>query len=372
MEKTIKILHAADLHLDSPFEGLDEEKAAQRRAEQRETLHRIAEYAKLSNADLVLLAGDLLDGDGVYRESAQALCAALGEIDAPVFISPGNHDPYTGSCVYATASLPDNVHVFTRREIECVELTELSLRVWGAAFTDRFEKGLLGGFEAEKRPDTLDIMVIHGDVGALKSPYNPISEDDIRRSGMDYIALGHVHGYSGLCRVGDTYFAYPGCAEGRGFDECGEKGVILAAVSASGTSIRFVPVCLRRYETLDVDLTNVPEGVSALDALEAVLPGDTDGDIYRITFTGSAWEAPDLRQAQARLASRFFNLRLRDRTGIRREVWEKCGEDTLRGLFLTRLREAFDRAQSEEERETITLAARYGLAALDNGEGPSL
>ncbi len=372
MGNKIRILHAADLHLDSPFEGLDEEKAALRRAEQRETLHKIAEYSAMAKADLVLLAGDLLDGEGIYRETGETLRAALGEISAPVFIAPGNHDPYTPGCVYETLALPENVHVFKSRKLECAELPGLGVRVWGAAFTDRFEQGMLRGFEAEKRDGMLDIMVIHGDAGAQKSVYNPISEEDIRRSGMDYIALGHVHAYSGLCRAGDTYFAYPGCAEGRGFDECGEKGVIIAEVTEEGTQARFIPVCSRRYETLDVDLSNVPEGTDALDALEAVLPGDTENDIYRITFTGSAAEAPDLRSIQSRLEGRFFSLRLRDRTSIRRDLWEKCGEDTLRGLFLTKLRLLYDAAATDEEREKITLAARYGLMSLENGEGPAM
>ena len=99
MEKTIKILHAADLHLDSPFEGLDEEKAAQRRAEQRETLHRIAEYAKLSNADLVLLAGDLLDGDGVYRESAQALSSLAHGFQPEALLILGSGLGFLGDAV---------------------------------------------------------------------------------------------------------------------------------------------------------------------------------------------------------------------------------------------------------------------------------
>ena len=194
----------------------------------------------------------------------------------------------------------------------------------------------------------------------------------MRRSGMDYIALGHVHAFSGLCRAGDTYYAYPGCAEGRGFDECGEKGVIIAEISEEGVQARFVPVCSRRYEELDVDLSNVPDGADALDALEAVLPGDTENDIYRITFTGSAAAAPDLKSVRSRLEGRFFSLRLRDRTSMRRDVWEKCGEDTLRGLFLTKLRLLYDAAGSDEERERITLAARYGLAALENGEAPAM
>ena len=59
----LKILHAADLHLDSPFEALSANKAALRRAEQRELLSRLAELAVKEKVQLVLLAGDLMDSD---------------------------------------------------------------------------------------------------------------------------------------------------------------------------------------------------------------------------------------------------------------------------------------------------------------------
>ena len=60
----IRILHAADLHLDSPFEGLPEEKAALRRAEQRELLRELAQLRAESGAQLVLLPGDIFDSSG--------------------------------------------------------------------------------------------------------------------------------------------------------------------------------------------------------------------------------------------------------------------------------------------------------------------
>ena len=92
--RMIKLLHAADLHLDSPFEGLGESKAAVRRTEQRQLLNRIAQLAQTEQVQLVLLAGDLLDSDSAYAETAEELVKALGSIEAPVCISQGNHDFY--------------------------------------------------------------------------------------------------------------------------------------------------------------------------------------------------------------------------------------------------------------------------------------
>ena len=131
----IKLIHGADFHLDSPFSGLAPDQAAQRRREQRELLARLAQLSREREADLVLLSGDLLDGRQTYRETAQALSQALGEIPCQVLISPGNHDPYTAKSLYAALDWPDNVHIFSTEAPQNVEFPALKCAVWGSAFT---------------------------------------------------------------------------------------------------------------------------------------------------------------------------------------------------------------------------------------------
>ena len=143
MKEQIRVLHAADLHLDSPFEALTAEKAALRRAEQRALLGRIADLAQMRQVDLVLLPGDLLDSDSSYRETVISLCDALSSMEKPVFIAPGNHDRYAPRSIWARLELPENVHVFTSGAIERVELPELDAEVFGAAFTDESAPPLL-------------------------------------------------------------------------------------------------------------------------------------------------------------------------------------------------------------------------------------
>ena len=84
-----------------------------------------------------------------------------------------------------------------------------------------------------------------------------------------------------------------------------------------------------------------------------VLTGETDGGV-------------DVGRLTEELTDRFYALEMRDRTTVRRDIWDGCGEDSLRGLFLRELRAKWDAAGSEEERETVTRAARFGLAALDH------
>ncbi len=357
----IKILHAADLHLDSPFEALPEEKAAGRRREQRELLRRIAETARRERVQLVLLPGDLLDTGSAYMETAEELIGSLGSIGAPVFIAPGNHDYYSPRSPYAKLQWPANVHIFKNPHIECVELPSIGLRVWGAAFSDSRCAPLLSGFEAEKQRGTVDVMCIHGEVGVRDSVYDPITEDEIARSGMDYIALGHIHKKSGLKRAGDTYYAWPGCPEGRGFDETGDRCVYIVEVTEGGCSVREEQVFLRRYEILKTEKTTAEE-------ILAELPAGAENDIYRIILTGETDEAPSLDGLRRGLDSCFFALQLRDETRLRRDVWENAGDDTLRGIFLRILKARMDAARTDEERDAAEQAARWGLAALDNRE----
>ena len=100
---------------------------------------------------------------------------------------------------------------------------------------------------------------------------------------------------------------------------------------------------------------------------DTMLPDETVRDIYRIVLTGETAQAPDLKKLYDNLSELFFDLQIRDRTRIRRSIWERAGEDSLRGIFLRKLREKYNSAQSEE-RELIEQAARWGLAALDNME----
>lgn len=359
----IKVLHAADFHLDSPFRGLTGEQSAQRRREQRELLDRMAGLAAEEGVQLVLLAGDLFDSGEIYRETAQALAASLGRMGCPVFIAPGNHDCYDRRSPYRTVEWPDNVIIFTENRIQSMELPHLNCVVHGAAFTSPSrEDQPLTDFRAPA-DGKVHLMVLHGEVANV-SRYGAIPEGHIADSGLHYLALGHIHAGTGLRRSGPVSWAYPGCPEGRGFDETGEKGVLLGTVGLEGASMGFVPLCRRRYEILEADITQT----DPLSAARAALAGH-EQDICRVVFTGTLeGAAPDLRALERELAGSCWQLSLRDRTSLRRDLWARAEEDTLTGLFLRELRAELARAATQEERDKLMLAAKFGLAALENGE----
>ena len=355
----LTIIHGADFHLDAPFAALPPDKARARRAEQRELLDRLAGLAEERRADVVLLSGDLLDGGQTYQETVQALARTLGGIPAPVFIAPGNHDCYGPRSVYAGTAWPDNVHIFSTVAVEGVELPGLNCVVHGAAFTTpQADRSPLMGFAAP-RDGRIHLMALHGDVEG-KGRYGPIALEDIAASGLTYLALGHIHACSGLQKAGDTYWAYPGCPEGRGFDELGEKGVLLLHAQPGQVTGEFVPLCRRRYQDVRVDVT----GCDPLDAVLNALPPATAEDIYRITLTG-ACTAPDLARLQRALAPRFYGLTVRDETRLPQDLWQRREEDSLTGLFL---REMEQLCAKRPDDPVCRLAARFGLAALENGE----
>lgn len=359
----LRLLHAADLHLDSPFEGLSGEKAAVRRKEQRELLAALANLAQSEQVDLVLLAGDLLDSQVSFAETGEGLVRALRAISVPVIIAPGNHDFYNRTSPYARLRLPGNVCVFSSHSMQKLELPELGARVYGAAFTEKHSGPLLRGFRAERTEGIYNLMVLHGEL-APRSVYNPISREEIAQSGLDYLALGHIHKASGLLREGWTWYSWPGCPEGRGFDEGGEKAVSIVELEGEQCRLRPARIATRRYETLRVDVT----GTDPLLAVHTQLPDDTVRDVYRIILTGEAETPPDLKRLRSNLEELFFSLQLKDETRLRRDLWENIGENSLRGLFLKGLRQRYEAAQSEDQRRLIQQAARWGLAALENGE----
>ena len=372
----MKLLHAADFHLDSPLSGLSREQRALRRGELRDIPARLARLAREEAVDLVLLPGDLLDGERVYPETVRALADALRLMAVPVLIAPGNHDYYHDKSPYATAAWPDNVHIFTRAELQPFELPGLNCVVHGCAFTaPHREDDPLSGFTA---PDDgrLHLLCLHGEVGTAGS-YAPIGPKSLEHSGAAYAALGHIHAaHSG--EAGKTLWAYPGCPEGRGFDELGPKGSLIvtfggsaqlgaaspdgpafapAGLGVQSVAAKFVPVCRRQYR---VETVNV-------DSFTSALPQGESPNLVRLLLSGESRFAPDLAVLAAQAAPHFFHVELQDLTTLPQDLWARADEDSLTGLFLREMRSRLERAE-ESERDQLLLAARFGLAALEGGE----
>ena len=340
----LKILHSADWHLDSPLTGFSPEQRAFLRKELLKIPGKVADICRREGCELVLLAGDLFDGPAT-RESILHLKAALAEMAVPVFISPGNHDFVTPDGPWMAEAWPKNVHIF-RRELESVCIPQLDCRVYGAGYTAMDCPGLLENFRSEGE-ESFCVAVLHGDGVNARSPYCPVTAAQVRDSGLDYLALGHVH-QAGSFRSGSTLCGWPGCPMGRGWDETGEKGVYLAELGAEA-EIRFLPLDGPQFIDREVDC----DGIS----LRELLAGEQTRNFIRLTLRGADEE--DISQ----LRDDFPNLILRDLRTPAADLWEKAGEDTLEGIYFRLLREKL-----ESDGEIARLAAEVSRKLLDGRE----
>ncbi len=344
----LKILHSADWHLDSPFAGFTGE---QRKFLKRELLKipgKVAELCRRENCGLVLLAGDLFDGP-YTRESADVLKAALADCRVPVFISPGNHDFCGPGSPWTEEVWPENVHVFAG-EMESVVIPELDCRVYGAGYRSMDCPGLLEGFRAEGE-ERYALAVLHGDPVQLKSPYCPITASQVRDSGLDYLALGHIH-RAGSFRSGDTLCGWPGAPMGRGFDETGEKGIYILELGEE-RKLRRVFLDGPCFYDLTVDVGK--------EEPEDMLPAAGNWDFYRVTLVGHG------EVDASELMEKFPNLELRDHRESELDIWAGADGDTLEGTYFRMLRSALETADEETGR-LIQLAAEISRKILDGRE----
>lgn len=352
----MKLLHSADWHLDSPIIGRTEAQTALLKSALLEVPHKVVSAAMAEHCDLILLAGDLFDGNAT-PESIKAVKDALTEADIPVFIVPGNHDYLSPTAPWLTERWPDNVHIFTSPNWESVALPGLDCRVYGAAFTAGDADALLEGFRAEQE-ETYAIGLLHGDPTVASSPYCAITAQQIATSNLHYLALGHIHKGSRMT-AGNTLCAWPGCPMGRGFDELDAKGVLIVTLDNT-IDARFLPLDTPRFFDL-----NCEAGIDATASLARLLPAMGSNDFYRVTLTGES-EPLDTALLE-QVFFQFPNLTLRDRTEPPMDIWANVGEDSLEGVYFRLLQQQLETAD-EEMKEIILMAAKISRRILENRE----
>ncbi|MFR6425034.1 MAG: YmdB family metallophosphoesterase [Oscillospiraceae bacterium] len=361
-EMSVRILHAADLHLDSPFEALSGAQAAQRRREQRDLLRALPELARTHGAQIILLAGDLLDSASPYPETAKALAETFDGCGAEVFLAPGNHDYYSAGAPYARLTFPENVHIFRSPRIEAVRC-----RSWACASGVRRSPTAAvprccGAFPCRRSRGCWMFCACTRRWEIPPRRITPCRPRSSRPAGWTMPPSATRTASAACSAPGTRCMRWPGCMEGRGFDETGEKGVLLADVAAGDVQARFVPVPGRRYEILRVDVTDA----DPVQAVLAALPEGLRAISYRIVLTGETDRAPNPAALRAALEGRVFALQLRDETRARRDLWARAGEGTLRGQFLAQLKQQYDAADSDRDARDH----RHGRALGPRGTGP--
>ena len=370
--KQVKILHCADLHFDTPFKELTKEVSENSKEELLEVFKNIIDLTIKENVEVLLIAGDVFDNLTVNKNTLFFIANELKRIEkVKVFISPGNHDPYNEKSFYKMVNWPDNVYIF-KGELEYKEVSELNLVVWGAGFNASYEhESLLKEINVDR--SKINIMVIHGEVekGNSKNEYNPIYLNEIGKSGLDYIAIGHRHKFSGILKEGNTYYAYSGCPQGRGFDEEGEKGVIIGDVYCGGVSLYFKPICKRKYITREVqidDINTYDELISKILSLGN--EEELKRNFYKIILKGKVKEHFTLKEniLMEKVKDNFYYIKFIDKTIIGMNINELSMDFSIRGRFVTKIIRMIQKSNDEEEKNILQNALKLGMQCLSEEE----
>lgn len=267
----MKILHTADWQLGLRLNFVGGDAAVRLRAQRFDTVRRIAAIAHERTVDLVLVAGDVFDDNGVGGDTLQQARDALQAFaPIPVVLLPGNHDPGTpDSALRRIADAGAHVHVALIRE----PLRFGAIEVFPCPLLTRHQYDDPGAWlPARADPDSVRIALAHG--GALsfgetvESP-NRIDVASILERGFDYVALGDWHG---LFQI-DARAWYPGAPEATRFKEKRPGLVLLVEIDAAGAPPRVEPVAVARTRWLtdsvelrdDADLDRLAAWLDALD-----------------------------------------------------------------------------------------------------------
>jgi len=362
-----KILHCADIHLDSPFASLKSDRAEVRRNELRAAFTSMLLYARMNGCDIILMAGDIVDSAFATRETAALLVREFSAMpNTHIVISPGNHDPYTKGSIWTSADFPPNVHIFDSDKLSYFSFDELNVDVYGYAFTSpNLESCPFSGCRPID-PGRINLLCAHGDMTSPISKKCPITRSDLESCGYTYAALGHIHNTTGITHAGNTHYGYSGCLEGRDFGECGHKGAMWVTIdgdcdSGYNVTAKGIRFSKRRYEILELDVTGmseVPEVVEAFrtESQKRAFGADT---ILRVVLSGSV--PPALKLSLSDFGDNAAELV--DDTSPTFDAEYLKNDPGIRGAFYRELLPLLE-SDDPEKRRVAAEALRLGLGEI--------
>jgi len=294
-----RFVHAADLHIGSPFKGLlkNEPRIAQQLKDATfEAYSNLIDLCITQKAVFLLIAGDVYDS---ADRSVQAQMrfrdglARLEEHGIQAFVVHGNHDPLDGRL--SRIRIPDSAHVFgPEPEWKTASLGGSPVaQVQGISYSTQEVHDNLALQFAPPSQGLFSIGLLHCNVGGIAEHdnYAPCTVDDLSGTGIDYWALGHVHTRRTL-KHSDPVIAYPGNLQGRHPNESGARGALIVDVDETGrTSSLFEPLDVVRWESIDVCIDGLADIDSLMDAAHAAIEqeriqADGRGLVCRISLTG--------------------------------------------------------------------------------------
>lgn len=353
----MKLIHCADLHLDSPMESnLSPEKARERKGELRAAFSRMVRAGADAGVDAILIAGDLFDSDRVTKSTGKYVLDLIASYPSiRFFYLAGNHD--RGGTWKGHETLPDNLYTF--------EDTWTSYELGENVVLTGSERPIPETLSLN--PARINLVMLHGQLvsGRGNAKEDVIHLGKYKKRGIDYMALGHVHDYRTTELQDHRGIAcYSGCPEGRGFDECGQKGYVLIEIENGKLSHKFVSNAARRLHAVECDISGC---ASALEIEQRVLRATekiASCDMVKVILNGKL--SPDVQKDKTGLcqvlSDRFYFAKVKDESGILIRFEDYRNDISLKGEFVRRVLAA---DLTEAERERIIAC---GLRVLDGEE----
>lgn len=361
----MRILHCADLHLDSKMTThLSKEQAKERKIEILRTFSRMVDYAKKNDVSVILIAGDMFDTRSVsamVRNTVKDMIVQNPQID--FLYLKGNHD--NDNFLSKLEEIPQNLKLFGN---EWTAYTYGNIVIHGLELNKENSAGFYHSLILEH--NTFNIVMLHGQIADYKSKgkEETISLDDLKNKNIDYLALGHVHEYQ-IGRLDNRgLYCYSGCMEGRGFDECGKKGFVLLDIDETAHTLQteFVPIASRNLYTLSVDVTGIGTTQDAATKMEEAIKasGYPSNSLVKFVLEGEVDVECELETdfLQEQFAEYFYYEKVTNQTRLSINYKEYEKDASLKGEFV-RLVSASN--YSEEEKAKII---RYGILALQGEE----
>jgi DNA repair exonuclease SbcCD nuclease subunit len=366
----IRFLHTGDVHIGASFVGLGDRGSVQR-SQLYDTFGRVVDLALREKVRLFVIAGDLFDSNAVSRASVGKVAALIEKLTGAgveVCISPGTHDSYGRSSVYAMPPLPaiEGVTIFKSEELRPAHFPGLDCTVYGNANMRPFtNKHPLAGF----KPDgggRWRVGMLHAsfEVPDLIDDTYVVAPPEIDASGLDYLALGHIHSMSDRSR-GKTRAFYCGSPEMVRVQK-GDFGRVLLVDAGDTVVVTPFEVGRRKYEELSVRA----EGLRSAPNLVSILERHADSDkILKVTVEGvRGIEYPDIEEVAAELGELFFQLSIEDVSIPSAQVVDPrsypAGSPSAAYLGIL---ESKLEAAPESEKDDILEAMRVGVSLLREG-----
>lgn len=366
----MKLIHCADMHLDSKMRAnLDSDRAKERKLEILNTFLNMIEYAASHNVEGILIAGDLFDSKNISALSRNSIIDAISKHpDIGFYYIRGNHD--ANVFLNAVSEIPDNLFLFDN-EWSAYSLGDSDrVILYGAELLGENSMKLQN--ELSPDPSKINIVMLHGQdseaVINVKDKTEVVNIRAFKNKSINYLALGHIHEYKMGRLDSEGVYAFSGCLEGRGFDELGDKGFILLDIDEEKKTVTpsFIPFAKRRLYQVDVDITgklSSPEIISEVNVALSKAPAK-DIDLVKIVLKGSVDIEceKDLPFILSRFEDNYYFTKIYDETTYKVDTQKFIYDESLKGEFVRTIMN--DASLSDEEKGEII---KMGLHVINGG-----